>query len=73
MIVLRYLEGLITAPNDKKWVYDKCEEWPIWSDIKQDYVFKKAPKRIDAREAKELIKEHDLKCVCNNEYGRIYA
>ena len=73
MIILKYLECLITSPKEKMWVWDKCDELPWWDEGKKEYVFKKKPKRIDAKEAKELIKEHGLKCVCSNEYGRIYA
>ena len=72
MVILRYLESLITNPNDAVWVYDVCSEMPVWDEEEQDYVFKKTPKRVDPREAKSLIKEHGLKCVCDNEHGRIY-
>lgn len=72
MVILRFLESLITMPNDAMWVYEMCEEMPEWDVVKQEYIFRKKPKRIDAQTAKKLIKEHGLVCVCNNEYGRIY-
>lgn len=73
MIILKYLEYLITTPKDAIWVYDMCEDFPKWDMLKQEYVFEKKPQRITAQKAKELIKEHGLTCVCNNEHGRIYA
>lgn len=73
MYILKYKEQLILNQGDARWVYDLCNELPEWDALKKDYIFKKEPKRIDPREAKELIKKHDLKCVCNNEYGRVYA
>lgn len=73
MIILKYLEYLITNPKEAYWVYDLCNEFPTWNEVKQDYVFKKKPKRISAQKAREIIKENGLTCVCNNEYGRIYA
>jgi hypothetical protein len=45
---------------------------PVWDEKEQDYVCKRT-KRIDAQRAKEIIRKEGLKCVCNNEYGRIYA
>jgi hypothetical protein len=74
MIILKYLEYLITNPKDAIWVYDRCDELPKWDEAKQDYVFKRPPKRIDPREAKELIKEHGLKCVHKTKEGeKVYA
>ena len=73
MIILKYLEYLITTPKDAIWVYDRCEEMPKWDMLKQDYIFEKKPQRISAQKAREIIKEHGLTCVCNNEHGRIYA
>lgn len=73
MIILKYLEYLITTPKDAIWVYDICEDLPKWDMLKQGYIFEKKPKRITAQKARELIKEHGLTCVCNNEHGRIYA
>lgn len=72
MVILRYREFLKILPNEAYWVYDVCEELPEWDVVKQEYIFRKKPKRISAQEAKKLIKEHGLVCVCNNEYGRIY-
>lgn len=54
------------------WVYDLCSEMPTWDAEKDKAIFKRKPKRIDAREAKRLIKENNLKCVCKNEHGMIY-
>ena len=74
MIVLKYKEWLNIPDSDCIWVYDRCEELPTWNEEIQDYIFKKKPKRIDAREAKQLIKEHGLKCVHETEEGeKIYA
>ena len=72
MIILKYLEYLITTPKDAIWVYDRCEDFPKWDMLKQEYVFDKTPKRITAQKAREIIKEHGLTCVCNNEHGRIW-
>lgn len=72
-IILRYKEWLTISPEDSYWVYDLCTEMPEWDSTKQEYVFRKSPKRIDAQKAKEIIKREGLMCVCNNEYGRIYA
>lgn len=63
----------MVSPKETYWVYDLCEELPTWDEKKQDYVFKKPPKRISPHQAKEIIREEGLKCVCNNEYGRTYA
>jgi hypothetical protein len=73
MVILKYLEWLITKPNETFWVYDLCKEMPTWDEKKQEYVFKKEPKRIDAQKAREIISKEGLKCVCKNEHGRIYA
>ena len=73
MIILKYLEYLITTPNSAMWVYDRCEALPTWCPKKQDYVFTRKPKRIDPREAKELIEKHELKCVYKDDNGVIYA
>ena len=73
MIILRYKEWLTILPSEVFWVYDVCEEMPKWDIVKQEYIFEKNPKRITAQKAKEIIKEHGLTCVCNNEHGRIYA
>lgn len=73
MTVLRYKEWLTILPSEVFWVYDVCEEMPKWDMLKQEYVFKKKPQRITAQKAREIIKEHGLTCVCNNEHGRIYA
>lgn len=72
MIILRYKECLTVMPSEVFWVYDVCEEMPKWDIVKQEYIFEKNPKRITAQKAKEIIKEHGLTCVCNNEYGRIW-
>lgn len=73
MIILRYKEWLTILPNEVFWVYDMCEDFPKWDTVKQEYVFEKNPKRISPQKAREIIKEHGLTCVCNNEHGRIYA
>ena len=73
MIILRYKENLKILPKEVFWVYDVCEDFPKWDIVKQEYIFEKNPKRITAQKAKEIIKEHGLTCVCNNEHGRIYA
>ena len=73
MIILRYKESLTILPSEVFWVYDVCEEMPKWDIVKQEYIFEKNPKRITAQKAREIIKEHGLTCVCNNEHGRIYA
>lgn len=73
MVILRYKEWLNIPNSEVVWVYDLCSEMPRWSDAKQDYVFTKSPKRIASQEAKDLIAQHDLTCVCRNEHGRIYA
>lgn len=70
--ILKYKEWGIFAPSEARWVYDLIKEEPEWSEKIKDYIFKKRPKRIDPRDAKKIIKEHDLKCVCKNEYGMIY-
>jgi hypothetical protein len=72
MVILKYKESLKILPNEVFWVYDMCEEMPEWDTVKQEYVFRKKPKRIDARTAKEIIRKEGLVCVCHNEYGRIY-
>ena len=72
-IIIRYKEWLITAPKDAYWVYDLCDEMPEWDSVEQDYVFRKKPKRIDSRKAKDIIQKEGLVCVCDNEDGRIYA
>lgn len=72
MIILRYKENLKILPKEVFWVYDMCEDFPKWDMLKQEYVFEKNPKRISAQKAKEIIKEHGLTCVCNNEHGRIW-
>ena len=72
-VILRYKEWLTISPEDSYWVYDLCDEMPEWEDGQKEYVFAKQPKRINAREAKKIIKEEDLTCLCNNSYGRIYA
>lgn len=72
MIILRYKENLKILPKEVFWVYDMCEDFPKWDMLKQDYIFEKRPKRITAQMAREIIKEHGLTCVCNNEHGRIW-
>ena len=72
MIILKYKENLKILPKEVFWVYDVCEEMPKWDIVKQEYVFEKRPKRITAQKAREIIKEHGLTCVCNNEHGRIW-
>lgn len=72
MIILRYKENLKVLPSEVFWVYDVCEDFPKWDMLKQEYIFDKTPKRITAQKARELIKEHGLTCVCNNEHGRIW-
>lgn len=71
-VVLKYLEWLQTSPNETYLVYDLCPKMPVWNEKEQDYVCKRT-KRIDAQRAKEIIRKEGLKCVCDNEYGRIYA
>jgi hypothetical protein len=71
-VILRYKEWLTISPEESYWVYDLCSEMPEWSASKKEYVFRKAPKRIDAQKAREIIRKEGLVCVCNNEYGRIY-
>ena len=72
MIILRYKDSHTVMPSEVFWVYDVCEEMPKWDIVKQEYVFEKRPKRITAQMAREIIKEHGLTCVCNNEHGRIW-
>lgn len=72
-VILKYKECLRISPDESYWVYDLCPEMPEWDIEKQDYVCRKKAKRIDSKKAKEIIKEEGLVCVCNNEYGRIYA
>lgn len=72
MIVLKIKEWLITDKKEKLFVYEVIDDWPEWDDKKQDYVFKKKPKRISAREAREIIRDNGLHCVCQNEEGKIY-
>lgn len=72
-IILKYKESLIISPEEAFWVYDLCEGFPTWDETKQEYVFKRSPKRISAKKAKEIIKLEGLHCVANNEHGRIYA
>lgn len=71
-VVLKYLEYLEVSPLETYWVYDLCPEMPHWDEEKKDYVCSKKIKRVEAREAREVIKKEGLKCVCNNEHGRIY-
>ena len=74
MWILAYKEWLLSMENDARWVYDRCDELPEWDESKQEYIFKKQPKRIDPREAKELIKEHGLKCIHKTKEGeKVYA
>lgn len=73
MIVLKIKEWLITQPQQKLFVYEVIDAFPKWDDEKQDYVFKKKPKRITAQEAREIIRDNGLHCVCQNEEGKIYA
>lgn len=54
-------------------MYEVIDAFPKWDDEKQDYVFKKKPKRITAQEAREIIRDNGLHCVCQNEEGKIYA
>lgn len=72
-VILKYKEWLNIAPEDTYWVYDLCSEMPEWDAQKQAYVFIKTPKRIEAHKAREIIRKEGLRCICNNEYGRIYA
>ena len=73
MIVHKYKEWLISKPKEAYWVWDTYKEFPTWNERKQDYVFKKEPKRISAKEAKELIKKHGLVKVYSDEDGTIYT
>lgn len=73
MIVHQYKEWLLSAPKEAYWVWDTYDEFPTWSEKKQDYVFKKEPKRISAKEAKELIKKHNLVMVYSDDDGTIYT
>lgn len=73
MVILKYTEGLISTKGDLRWVYDVCTEMPQWSLVQQDFIFKRKPKRVSAQEARRLIKENNLICVCDNEYGKIYT
>jgi hypothetical protein len=72
MVVFKIKEWLTIDPKTKFWVYEVSEEYPVWNEQKQDYIFKKAPKRIDSRTAKKIIKENHLQCVYKDEDGRIY-
>lgn len=72
-IILKYLEWLETNPTETYWVYDLCKEFPTWDEDKEDYVFKRNPKRISAQKAREIIRKEGLQCVADNKYGRIYA
>lgn len=73
MVILKYKEYLLTQhPREAIWVYDLCTELPEWDAKKEEYVFRKKPKRIDARDARRIIAENGLVCVCNNKYGMIY-
>lgn len=73
-MILKYKERLLKQhPREAVWVYDLATEMPEWNERKQEYVFKRQPKRIDPREAKQIIADKGLKCVCDNKYGRIYA
>lgn len=72
--VLKYKEWVITNPEEAIFVYDLCDSLPEWNDKAQDYIFKKKPKRLDPREAKQVIKEHGLKCVHKTKEGeKVYA
>lgn len=63
----------MVSPQETYWVYDLCDEMPEWDSVEQDYVFRKKPKRIDAKRAREVIKKERLICVYDDkEYGRIY-
>ena len=72
-VILKYKEWLAILPNEAFWVYDLCEFMPKYDKIKKVARFEKQPKRIDAREARRIIREEGLSCVCDNEYGKIYA
>lgn len=70
--ILKYKEWGIFAPSEARWVYDLAKVEPVWDEKKEEYIFKKQPKRIDPREAKKTIEEHELSCVYSDEDGMIY-
>lgn len=72
MVILFYLESLIVSPKEKYWTYELLPEMPHWDDKKKNYVCKGRSKKITLQEAKELIRRHNLMCVCDNKYGKIY-
>lgn len=72
-VILKYKEWLTISPDEARWVYDLCISMPKYDKIKKVARFEKQPKRIDAREARRIIREEGLSCVCDNEYGKIYA
>lgn len=72
-VILKYKEWLAILPNEAFWVYDLCEFMPKYDKITQEFWFDKKPKRIDAREARTIIREEGLSCIYNNEHGKIYA
>lgn len=72
-IIIKYKEWLKGRDEGTAdWVYDLCSEYPEWDAYKKEYIFKKRPKRLDPREAKEYIRNHGMVCVCNNEDGMIF-
>lgn len=71
MVILKYKEHLLTSPKEAMWVYDLCPQMPEWDEKAKDYVCKKE-KRIDAVDARRIIKENGLKCVHSDENGKIY-
>ena len=61
MKVIRYNEWLICHPDVRNVVYELCKD-----------DFKKI-REISKEEARELIKENDLKMVHFNRYGAIWS
>lgn len=61
MKVIRYNEWLIWHPDVRNVVYELCKD-----------DFKKI-RQISKEEARELIKENDLKMVHFNRYGAIWS
>jgi hypothetical protein len=72
-VILKYKEWLAICPDEARWVYDLCESMPKYEKNESSFLFGKKPKRIDAREARIIIREEGLSCICNNEHGKIYA
>lgn len=74
MTILRFKEWVIGS-SICEWVYESYEEPPVWDEDKQEYIFEKQPKRIKSqKEARQIIKDNNLKCVHTDEEGqKVYA